>query len=59
MTEDMVKTWCQTGAAEIAKSNAPSVQSPEAIQTNLIERVNGLNNVARRLYERWVSGLAA
>ena len=59
MTEDMVKTWCQTGAAEIAKSNAPSVQSPETIQTNLIERVNGLNNVARRLYERWVSGLAA
>ncbi|WON73245.1 type 1 glutamine amidotransferase [Nitrosospira sp. Is2] len=58
MTEEMVKTWCQTGAAEIATSNIPSVQSPEAIQTNLIERVTGLNNVARSLYERWISGLA-
>jgi GMP synthase-like glutamine amidotransferase len=57
MTEEMIKTWCQTGAAEIATSNVPSVQSPVAIQTNLIERVTGLNNVARSLYERWVLGL--
>ena len=58
MTQEMVKTWCETGAAEIAASIAPSVQSPEAIQTNLAERVSRLNNIARRLYERWIAGLA-
>jgi hypothetical protein len=57
MTEEMVKTWCRSGAAEIAASNAPSVQSPGAIQTNLTKRVMGLNNIARRLYEQWISGL--
>ena len=58
MTQEMVKTWCETGAAEIAASIAPSVQSPEAIQTDLAERVSRLNNIARRLYERWIAGLA-
>lgn len=58
MTQEMVETWCETGAAEIADSIAPSVQSPEIIQTNLAERVSRLNNIARRLYERWITGLA-
>ena len=58
MTQEMVKTWCETGAAEIAANIAPSVQLPESIQTNLAERVSRLNNIARRLYERWIAGLA-
>jgi GMP synthase-like glutamine amidotransferase len=57
MTEEMVKTWCQTGATEIASSTGPSVQSPEDIQANLTERVTGLHEVAGRLYERWIAGL--
>ena len=58
MTQEMVKIWCETGAAEIAASNETSVQSPDAIQMNLTKRVIELNNVAQRLYERWISGLA-
>jgi len=57
MTEEMVKTWCKTGAAEIFASAGPSVQSVEAIQTDLARRVPALNRVADRLYEKWISGL--
>lgn len=57
MTEEMVKTWCKAGAEEIANNPGPSVQSVEAIQTGLAERVSRLNQVACRLYERWISGL--
>ena len=58
MTEEMVKAWCKSGAEEIAASPGPSVQSVEAIQTALNQRVSTLNQVARRLYEKWISGLA-
>ena len=58
MTEEMVKAWCKSGAEEIAGSPGPSVQSVEAIQTELNERVSMLNQVARCLYEKWISGLA-
>jgi GMP synthase-like glutamine amidotransferase len=57
MTEEMVKAWCKAGAEEIANNPGPSVQSAEAIQTGLAERVSVLNQVACRLYERWISGL--
>jgi GMP synthase-like glutamine amidotransferase len=57
MTEEMVKIWCQAGDEEIAASPAPSVQSPEAIQKNLTQRVTRLNSIARRLYEKWITSL--
>jgi GMP synthase-like glutamine amidotransferase len=58
MTEEMVKAWCSNGAGEIAASPGPAVQPVEVIQTSLDERVPALNQVACRLYERWVTGLA-
>ncbi|MDN5836661.1 MAG: type 1 glutamine amidotransferase [Nitrosospira sp.] len=58
MTEEMVKTWCKTGIAEIAASTGPSVQSVEVIQTDLASRVAALNRIAHRLYEKWIAGLA-
>ncbi|MEO8768329.1 MAG: type 1 glutamine amidotransferase [Nitrosospira sp.] len=58
MTEDMVKTWCQTGAEEIAGSSGPAVQSVEAILIDLASRVSVLNQVANRLYTKWISGLS-
>lgn len=58
MTEDMVKTWCQTGAEEIAGSSGPAVQSVEAILIDLASRVSALNQVANRLYTKWISGLS-
>ncbi|MGH8761762.1 MAG: type 1 glutamine amidotransferase [Nitrosospira sp.] len=58
MTEEMVKTWCKTGAEEIAKSSESSVQSIEAMQTDLTRRISALNQIACRLYSKWISGLA-
>ncbi len=58
MTEDMVKAWCQTGAEEIAGSSGPAVQSAESMQIDLTSRVSALNQVANRLYSKWISGLA-
>jgi hypothetical protein len=57
MTEEMVKAWCKAGTEEIDNNRGPSVQSAEAIQAGLAERVPTLNQVACRLYERWISGL--
>jgi GMP synthase-like glutamine amidotransferase len=57
MTEEMVKAWCSQGADEIAKGSGPAVQSVEAIQTRLRERVSALNRVACLIYEKWITGL--
>ncbi|MEO7560452.1 MAG: type 1 glutamine amidotransferase [Nitrosospira sp.] len=57
MTEDMVKTWCRTGADEIAGTSGPAVQLAETMQMQLASRVSALNQIARRLYGKWISGL--
>lgn len=58
MTEKMVKTWYQEGAEEIASSTGPAVQSLEAAQMNLTNRVSALNMVAKHLYLKWISKIA-
>lgn len=57
MTAEMVKAWCETGATEIAASPGPAVQSAEAMQQDLASRVSALNQVAERLYTKWVAGM--
>lgn len=58
MTVDMVRTWCEVGADEIADAiDSPGVQSVEEIHGSLAERVERLNAVARPIYERWITGL--
>lgn len=57
MTEDMVKAWCRTGVDEIAGSSGPAVQLAETMQMQLASRVSALNQIARRLYGKWISGL--
>lgn len=59
MTEAMVKAWCETGATEIAASLGPTVQSAEVMQKDLAGRVSVLNQVAERLYAKWVAGLVS
>ena len=60
MTADMVKTWCEVGADEIAEAiHSPGVQSVSEIHENLAERVSRLNAMARPIYERWITGLKA
>lgn len=57
MTEEMVKTWYEVGAGEIANSSGPAVQSLEAVQKDLANRLSTLNVVARHLYAKWISRL--
>ena len=57
MTEDLVRTWCQSGAGEIARSNSPGVQSAAAILADLTPRLDALHRVADRIYARWIQGL--
>ncbi|HEX9181188.1 MAG TPA: type 1 glutamine amidotransferase [Burkholderiales bacterium] len=58
MTGDLVRSWCESGAREIAASPGPAVQTVEAIQEDLEHRITGLNLVADRLYGRWIRVLA-
>ena len=58
MTEKMVKTWYEAGVGEIAGSSGPAVQSLEAVQKNLANRISALNRVARHLYSKWISHIS-
>ncbi len=59
MTRDMIAQWCEIGAGEIAASiDSPAVQSVQAIQAAMPEKLPQLHAVANRLYERWIKGLA-
>lgn len=58
MTPEMVRTWCETGAPEIAASRAsPAVEAPEEILARAQAGLPALTAVARRLYARWAEGL--
>ena len=57
MTEEMILQWCQDGAAEIATSDSPAVQSADAMQSDMGPRIATLNAVADRIYARWIEGL--
>ncbi len=59
MTEDLVKTWCETGQREIQSSRSPAVQPVGEILQSLETRVASLHAVADRVYARWLTGLAA
>lgn len=58
MTGELVRSWCASGAREIAASSSPAVQDPEAIQADLEARVAALHRVADAAYGRWSAALA-
>jgi GMP synthase-like glutamine amidotransferase len=59
MTEALVRGWLATGAEEIAASRAsPAVQEPDEITRELAPRLAALHEVADRIYDRWIEGLA-
>ncbi|MGE0356807.1 MAG: type 1 glutamine amidotransferase [Burkholderiales bacterium] len=59
MTPELVASWCEGGAREIAESLAsPAVQAAEAIAAESTGRLPELATLARRLYARWAGGLA-
>jgi hypothetical protein len=59
MTDELVKTWLETGGKEIEESkSSPAVQRPEEIRRELETKLGRLNEVATRLYDRWTEGLS-
>ena len=58
MTGAMIREWCDVGADEIAASaSSPAVQSAQAMQAQMADKLPQLHAVARQLYRHWVKGL--
>lgn len=59
MTADMVRTWCDVGADEVAASaSSPGVQPVSEIVDKLDTRIPALSQVASSVYEVWLKGVA-
>jgi GMP synthase-like glutamine amidotransferase len=59
MTPELIASWCDNGAAEIAGAHgSPGVQSPDAIQADLPARTERLHALADKIYSRWIQGLS-
>jgi GMP synthase-like glutamine amidotransferase len=59
MTADMVRTWCDVGADEVAASaSSPGVQPVSEIVDKLDTRIPALSKVASSVYEVWLKGVA-
>ena len=59
MTDELITSWCKSGAAEIAASDSPGVQSPDAIQADMLTQTAQLHQVADKIYSRWIQGLSS
>jgi GMP synthase-like glutamine amidotransferase len=58
MTPELIAAWCDNGAAEIAASDSPAVQSPAAILEDVEARTARLHTLADKIYSRWIQGLS-
>ena len=59
MTQDLVATWCRTGAAELPERSDGPLQSRDDILGTAPARVAELNRVADSIYDRWAVHLPA
>ena len=58
MTPQMIDSWCESGAREIARSSdSPGVDQAAEIKVDLDERLRGLHAVADGVYARWIEGV--
>ena len=58
MNEELIRSWCEVGADEIAASaHSPAVQPVNILLQMMNEKLPQLNAVARQLYQRWIAGL--
>lgn len=58
MTPELIRTWLDSGRAEIDSAKSAAVQRPEEIDRNVGPRLEALHQVADRMYERWTEGLS-
>lgn len=56
MTGDMVREWARLGAEEIAPV-CTTVQNPQTMTAGLDARVERLQGIADKFYDRWIQGL--
>jgi GMP synthase-like glutamine amidotransferase len=58
MTPEMIATWCGQWADEAtAVADQPSVQTPEAMQSEIAERLPVMRQLSEQLYSIWIKGL--
>lgn len=58
VTAEMVTSWCELGADELAQETAnPAVQQSDDMQQNLPLHCFFLNKVAKQVYGQWIKGL--
>ena len=58
MTEELIESWCKSGASEIAAARSPAVQTEDDMRSGMGQKLEALRAVATRLYDRWVAGLS-
>jgi GMP synthase (glutamine-hydrolysing) len=57
VTEDIVRTWCDSHRAELAAADGPAVQHEAEILAHLPERLQRVHQAARAAYGRWAAPL--
>jgi GMP synthase-like glutamine amidotransferase len=57
MTPELIRSWCEDWEKELVAKAGPSVQTPQQMFEHLDERVRTLNEIAVRVYKRWIEGL--
>ena len=57
MVPEMIHTWCESGKDELARWSGPTVQEAGEMQQHLQPRIQTLNQMADRLYGRWIEGI--
>ena len=59
MTPELISAWCEQWADEAATAvDQPSVQTPEAMQAEIGERLPVMRRLSEQLYSVWIKGLA-
>ena len=59
MTRELIESWLASGAEEIdASRSSPGVQDPAEIRRDLHDRLAKLNEIANRIYDRWLESLS-
>jgi hypothetical protein len=58
MTQPLIKAWLRSGEEEMKLSaKSPAVQRPADIERDMDSRLEALQAVANRIYDRWTANL--
>jgi hypothetical protein len=57
MTQELIESWCESGAVEIATAISPAVQTADQIRVGMERKLTALRAIATRLYDHWIIGL--